>query len=181
MRGYRLDVGSVVLYTDYEPAEFHSPTRKVTLNVLRELAASLQAASGAVVTLRGRYADWDWPVDTLPTLLTELSQLPQLRFNVTVPGALTDSRLSTLLACGTVARLTVASLELQSDQHANTPWPWDKLTVYARETDITHLAQLPDPTKRQARPEVAFLGCLVISHPTIGNQVRTCCSCMSLA
>ncbi len=43
----------------------------------------------------------------------------------------------------------VPSLTLQSDTHANTPWPWDELTIDT--LDIADLCKLPDPSGAEER------------------------------
>lgn len=51
-------------------------------------------------------------------------------------------------AGNSVTRLVVPSLELQSDQHADTPWPWEALRV--DKPNITDLCKLPDPAGQRA-------------------------------
>ncbi len=42
-----------------------------------------------------------------------------------------------------ITGLSVWSLALESGTHANTPWPWDELSVSY--LDIADLCKLPDP------------------------------------
>ncbi len=42
-----------------------------------------------------------------------------------------------------VSKLSADSVALQSDTHANTPWPWDDFSV--AHFDISALLKLPDP------------------------------------
>ncbi len=42
-------------------------------------------------------------------------------------------------------------MALQSDQHANAPWPWDEVLFYS-DIDVTLLAQLPDPAACSTAP-----------------------------
>ncbi len=52
-----------------------------------------------------------------------------------------------------IRKLTVDSLSLQSDTHANTPWPWDQLDVGTGD-DMTQLLRLPTPVSRGEPPTI---------------------------
>ncbi len=66
---------------------------------------------------------------------------------------LTDALLGAVLRMGPyMRRLSVPSLALQSDQHANTPWPWEELSVGA--LDLAQFGRLPDTTAAQSQANV---------------------------
>ncbi len=56
-------------------------------------------------------------------------------------------------ASAQITGLCVSSLALQSDTHANTPWPWDELSISS--FDITDLCKLPDPAGERVPREVS--------------------------
>ncbi len=99
----------------------HHPT--ALRNTLRQLSAL--DAPGSTVWLR----EWDWGVQGMAQVVRDVvPALPHLRLSVDVGKALTDELLGVALEMGPCVRsLSVEGLELQSDQHANTAWPWDEL------------------------------------------------------
>ncbi len=57
---------------------------------------------------------------------------------------LTDTRLAQLLSAGRqIHSLSLSGLDLQSDTHANTPWPWTSVSVHTLR--VAMLARLPHP------------------------------------
>ncbi len=61
---------------------------------------------------------------------------------------LTDELLGVLLRIGSRVRTLICpSLVLQSDQHAKTPWPWERLTCPT--FDLGQLHRLPELRKGQ--------------------------------
>ncbi len=99
---------------------------------------------------------WDWTVDTLAILASELPQLPtHYKLSLALQGELTNELLGAVLACGpAVASLSVASLCLRSEEHAGVAWPWDRLTVTG-EVNVCQLLRLPDPKKAGSVPTLA--------------------------
>ncbi len=82
-----------------------------------------------------------------------------MRFSLHLYGGLIDEQLSTILQLGEqVSSLSVGSIHLQSNQHANTPWPWEKLTI--EWFDIADLCKLPDP-RGTCKPRVIEVKTLV--------------------
>ncbi len=67
-----------------------------------------------------------------------------------------------------ITSLSVRSLALQSDTHANTPWPWDELTIDT--LYIADLCKLPDPSGVE---DGVWVECttLIVHNDTIA-QVR---------
>ncbi len=95
-------------------------------------------APGATVQLQR----WSWHPSTLATLAAGLPALPHLSFALNLHKPLTDELLMAVVATN-VHSLSVRSLSLQSDEHANTPWPWKQLTVET--VDMAQLLKLPSP------------------------------------
>ncbi len=68
---------------------------------------------------------------------------------------LTDETMTALLLMGRqVRKLTVDKLALESDQHANTPWPWEEFVI--RTCNVAHFARLPDPRGGRGKREIRF-------------------------
>ncbi len=55
------------------------------------------------------------------------------------------------------------SVELESDTHANTPFPWDELSLTRPVMDLASLLRLPDPAGGESGPRVVRCGELVLS------------------
>ncbi len=115
--------------------------------------AALTAALGQLTAgLRGCDAEFllcDWPL-TPATTRTYINTLPALTAcgfriqRVVLDGTLTDELLTVVLAAGTQIRsLQVGRLSLQSDTHANTPWPWEEVVV--RKMSLGDVLKLPNP------------------------------------
>ncbi len=136
---WHLHVKTIQLYTALEDL-MQRPfvITPVTADTIRQLT-SLQA-SGGVVVLPDPWPAEGWPA--LATAISELPHQPRLRFSVKIQQPLTDALLCGMLQCGTaVAQLTVDSLSLQSEQYADTPSPWDRLTV-EKEVDVTQVEMM---------------------------------------
>ncbi len=109
--------------------------------VLEQLA--LLSAPGAVIQL----SSWRWDEACVQAVADMLPKLGHLSFSIKTREyePVTDEQLSLMLRVAEhVPRLSVGSLSLQSDTHANTPWPWDELTIDT--LDIADLCKLPDPS-----------------------------------
>ncbi len=111
--------------------------------MLRMLGLLAQPSSGLVRLTR--------PLCTMRSLQFLAEALPglgELNFCIELGEPLTDELLGVVLGMGTrVQNLTCPSLALQSDQHANTPWPWDELTCTT--FDVGQVCRLPDPAGTQ--------------------------------
>ncbi len=89
--------------------------------------------------------EWGLTVGVVSVLADTMPTLPDRGFGWRVTNHhLTDQQLSMLLGLEPqLRRLSVGGLSLQSDQHANAPWPWEELTVW--ECDAAMLLKLPSP------------------------------------
>ncbi len=140
-----------------EESPSHYPTRVNTdnlnhttalQNTLRQLGDSLQATNRPVLYFSG----WQWQQDSVvQTLAAAIPTLPQFRFGIGTGEALTDGLLDAVIAMGPqLCRVSVGSLSLQSDAHANTPWPWEELSVST--LDLGQVSRLPQTTVSCGRP-----------------------------
>ncbi len=138
-------------------------------DVLRQLR-DLQAHRPVCVALD----EWDWSVESLHALAREGPSLTQLSYKFSLAiSHVTDELLGGLLQCGeAVKRLVVGSLQLQSDQHANTPWPWEHL-VLKTSAAMTQMLRLPDPARAARRPHVS--GQLQLHRSDDPDQVESSC------
>ncbi len=106
---------------------------------------TLSKASVCACALQVELIGWQWDTDMLQTLSASLPELSHLKLGVRLHTPLTDALLGVVLQMAPHLRsLSAPSLALQSDTHANTPWPWDELTIDT--LDIADLCKLPDPS-----------------------------------
>ncbi len=105
-----------------------------------------------------------------------LPTVPHPDIGVNVNEPLTDAMLARVFFMGPrVQFLSVDSLALQLDTHANTPWPWKRVCVYGKEPhDMTMLLRLPHPaTHTGVRPPLLTMFCAWNMQV---KQVRLDCS-----
>ncbi len=100
--------------------------------------------------------------------------LPHLQFGVLIEKPLTDELLGLVQQMGPrMRRLSVHSLALQSDQHANTPWPWDELGLGG--VDLAHIARLPNPSGEGAPHMVTEVQVVLVSEDVLQvSGIHTC-------
>ncbi len=113
------------------------------VRMCREFAYVLMCvqAPGAVTELK----DWHWPSAPLRhTLITSAPTLTHLSLTIRSTQALTDTLLSALLSLAPhVRRVSVSSLQLETADHVDTPWPWEELAV--DHVSARELLKLPRP------------------------------------
>ncbi len=72
--------------------------------------------------------------------------------------------------------LHVDRLALQSDQHANTPWPWEVLRVHEAVT-ATQLLRLPNPAQRVQpeleRPQLSLFHAISVTEVSVCTNAQT--------
>ncbi len=114
-------------------------------NALTNSLRQLQGlhAPGATVALKG----WGWSTPMLRIVAAAQSDMPHFTFTldgVLSDPQLTDELLGVALQLGSSMQgMLMGAVELQSDTHANTPWPWEDFRVDA--LHVTRLLRLPDP------------------------------------
>ncbi len=126
--------------------------------------------------------NWQWVPDLCAALTDGLPALTHLRFGVsltgseTAPCSLTDECMGAAVLLR-VMRATVP--RLQSDQWANTPWPWQD--VYLRHgLNVVDFARLPDPCRRAAHlSEAPYLSGKSIVVTDVVEQVRMLATCLT--
>ncbi len=116
---------------------------------LRRLLAQLAGlkAPNAMITLK----DWQWVPDLCAAMTDGLPSLTHLRFKVLAAPNATHGTLSDACMAAAVLLRDVwaATLRLDSEQWATTPWPWERLLL-SRGLDVSDLLLLPDPRVRAA-------------------------------
>lgn len=110
-------------------------------NALSQLA-SLSTAPDVTVCLK----HWQWSDDIAKAVTAALPTLTHLKLTVNLQDRMmTDALLGMALQLGAnMPSLNVGAFDLESDQYANTPWPWEGLTIDM--LDIADLCKLPMPT-----------------------------------
>ncbi len=68
-----------------------------------------------------------------------------------------------------LSSVDLCTLELQSDTHANTPWPWNEITIDT--LDIADLCKLPNPSGGEGRPRRVICRELVFSERLLEVRV----------
>ncbi len=102
----------------------------------------VQAPSGEV-----QFKGWEWTEASAQCVASIAPQVGRLKFGVKI-GDLDDATLTALLHMGPRLRtITTDSLKLICSQHADRPWPWDRLSIDT--CDLASLARLPDPRGSQ--------------------------------
>ncbi len=141
------------------PKHDHAQAIRNTLRQLQDLKTP-----EAIIEL----LDWDCTEDTVRAITIEGAHLTDMSVRLSIDESLTGSLLTLLLQSGQgISRLVVRSLDLQSDQHANTPWPWQELIIKSS-ADMVQLLRLPDPAKATKKP--------IIKVPLNPEQeVSMCC------
>ncbi len=118
-------------------ADNHGPALHAVLQQLQRL----QTAADTVVQLKGL----QWTAAMAATVAAAAPLLQHIRFSAHTTNALTDELLGALLQMSPpIRQVSVGALQVQSDQHANTLWPWDKLS-FTGDTDMCSLLRLPAP------------------------------------
>ncbi len=143
---------------DSEPADADPPEQ--LCRMLRMLSLLVQPSSGTVEFMGMRFT-----MRPLQFLAETLPGLGELTFSIELDEPLTDELLGAVLGVGTrVERLTCPSVALQSDQHANTPWPWEFLTCTT--LDVGQVCRLPDPAGAKS-----IIGCIIqVEELVIGPE-----------
>ncbi len=135
---------------------------------LRQLSA-LRTCDGAL--LKVELWDWDWSAlgqQCARALADLLPTLPSLSVSVVLQRPLTVNVLGVVLAMGAHVRgLCVPRLALRTDTHANTPWPWERLTVV--ELDMCQIWRLPNPAGHGSPRK---LECLIMNLDVTSPSVR---------
>ncbi len=120
------------------PFESLSEPATALRNAMQQLGC-LQVQKGTVAI-----SGWALTRDAARAVADTMPTLPDISIEWCASEALTDQQLRRLLrTVPQLRRLSVPSLNLQSDQHANTPWPWEELAV--SECDAAMLLRLPNP------------------------------------
>ncbi len=110
----------------------HPQALHALLQQLQQLQ-QLQTAAHTVVQLQGL----QWTAAMAAAVAAAAPLLQHLQLAVSADQPLTDELLSALLHMSPpVRQVTVGTPLLQSDQHANTPWPWDKLSFIGDTDDV---------------------------------------------
>ncbi len=147
---FSIDVLRLDASADLPPALHTTALR----NALRQLEG-LRVSKSKPVQLR--LHRWQWDTETVRAFLAAVPVLAE--FGIHTDGRIStdisDEQLSLLLsvAPGVLPKLNVVSLKLQSDTHANTPWPWEELTVH--EFYVLKLLRYPWPGGDGAPRKVA--------------------------
>ncbi len=109
--------------------------------------------------------EWDWTPEVVSLVADILPTLPtHFKFQIGL-CELTDESLDAVLqAPGCLRHLSCARLNVWSDQHYGTAWPWEEF-VCEESVDMASLANMPDPRGgvrviRAARVMVAQWGAL---------------------
>ncbi len=158
----------------YDQPQHQQQALTAVLQQLREL----QADGTDVVDLH----DCHWTAELAAAAASALPALEHLRMGVYVKE-LTDELLGLLLTLGPYIRCVgTDTLKLQSDQHANTPWPWEVLRVYSTALPkqpwaAAQLLRLPNPEHRVqpelGRPEVHCLGSMTDVTDAVSCTIHT--------
>ncbi len=139
-------------------------------NAMQQLGSlHVETAARRVCVLSG----WALTDEVLSVVADMTPTLADTGFGWCGLQALTSQQLSSLLRVGPrLCRLSVYSLSLQSDQHANTPWPWDELTVL--QCDAAMLLRLPNPggegTFRVVRCETLLMNAEHVTEVGVSTQ-----------
>ncbi len=136
---WSITCANVIVQLKSDSGVTHQPT--AMRSVLRQLT-SLSTASHVPVCLKG----WQWSHDLAQAVLAALPALTHLKLttDITTCTVLTDALLGVALQLAPhMPSLTVRNLDLQTSQHASTPWPWEELTIDT--LDIAELCKLPMP------------------------------------
>ncbi len=122
----------------YPGRDLQSDEQPAALRAALQQLSALQAPE-AVVDL----CIWDMTPALAAVVAECVPALPHLRFTL-VLGVVTDAALGVaILMAAHIRKLSVHTLALTSDTHANTPWPWDELVLDV--CDMGCLSRLPDP------------------------------------
>ncbi len=114
-----------------------------------EQVAEVHLSAPAGITLQ----DMEWTPALAQTVCDLISLLPHNIHDVAVCEDPTDESMAVLLSMGThIKRLELIHLNLQSEQHASVPWPWDEVTLCCVEP--RSLLRLPNPRGRSKPPTV---------------------------
>ncbi len=149
---------------DLAAALQHVPPTHILLRQWRRTPAVAQAAAAALAPAfaAGHRATMDgWKGPLTDELVSMVRGCAPLQFDLRLAEPLTDELLSTVLQLGgQVRHLEVDGMRLQSDQHANAPWPWAELSSYDT-MSITDLCKLPNPSSAYKRRVVntSYLDC----------------------
>ncbi len=149
-------------------------TVKVDIDLDDEIALLQRALRGIAklpwegVTVQLAEVDWtDAAAEAVTAALPTLTHL-NLTTDIHKCTVLTDALLGLVLQLAPNMRsLHVWSLSLQSDQHANTPWPWEELTIDM--LDIGQLGRLPMP----AHDAMTTIRSQKIELLSVDEQVRS--------
>ncbi len=157
--------------SDYmEETDFPTALRN-TLRQLGELHL-IQTDTSSIheVQCSVQLAGWaPWSQQCAQAVADTLPACEQHSVGVHTHDALTDEELGVVLAMGPHMRhLAVKSVALQSDSHADTPWPWDELWV-DKEVTASQLCKLPNPAGSGAA-RVLSCDSLIMDSDTV--QVR---------
>ncbi len=139
----------------------------VLRHTLTQLSTALHGAQGTQLHIN--IGNWDDTttcqyVAAIPALVERGFDFAALHSET----ALTDRLLSAVLAASEHIRtLSVPRVRLQSDTHANAPWPWEELSV--DRFDLSMLARLPWPGGEGAPRKVV---CEVFCIDSVTPEVR---------
>ncbi len=141
-------------YSTYRSEDARLNHTTALQNTLRQLGDQFNTTNKPTIVLSG----WNWQDDSVvQTLASAIPTLPQFKFGIDTDCDLTDGLLGAVIAMGPqLCSVSVPRLSLQADTHANTPWPWEQLTVSL--LDAGQLAKLPSTRggDQAARRKVCF-------------------------
>lgn len=124
------------------PYKYSYPDQHTALCTVLQQLSALQAPGITIRLVR-----WRWTHPMALSLAAALPALPHLQFSLRLES-LTNELLGVALAMGPCVRgLHVGSLHLQTNTHANTPWPWEDVYIGAWPFDVTALLRLPCPVR----------------------------------
>ncbi len=125
---WRLQVKNIDLHLDrqeLEDGELHDALR----NALQQLGTLHDPPPVYIRYKQEVKPALPWTPELLRVLAEAPRNIPSVKAAVRVDGPLTDELLTSVLHNGRhVHSLSVASVSLQSDTYANTPWPWEEFT-----------------------------------------------------